>query len=177
MQRYKERGAKQNDLSKKHFPLTTRTPLQEPCHNLFVLQTTIPPIWLKRAKPPVCFNHIDGIVVFYFQVTAITLSFILHYDIRPMILLDNRSAKAIHSVRQMVAPFKEEPPKRLGFSLTHTHASLNNIDHIVAKLFTFVDDIHIHGTNGVCVFVLVDIVDVLSFKLIAVVVDLVFDVE
>ena len=45
--------------------------------------------------------------------------------------------------------------------LSDTHTSLNNVNNIVTKFFTLVDEIHIDGTNGVSILVVVDIVDIL----------------
>ena len=33
--------------------------------------------------------------------------------------------------------------------LSNTHTSLNDIHHIVAQFFTFLNDIHVDGTNGI----------------------------
>gem|GEM_PF-5640038 len=46
-------------------------------------------------------------------------------------------------------------------SLPRSHACFYDIDNVVAELFTFADDIHIHRTHLVGVFVVVHVVDVL----------------
>ena len=45
------------------------------------------------------------------------------------------------------------------------------------KLLALLDDIHIHGTDGVGIEMVVYIVDVLALQLVAIVVDFVLDVE
>lgn len=49
----------------------------------------------------------------------------------------------------------------LCFLLTHSHACFYHIDNIVAELLTLLNDVHIHRTNRVSVFMIVDIIDVL----------------
>ncbi len=61
--------------------------------------------------------------------------------------------------------------------LSYTHAGLHYVHHVVAELLAFLDDIHIHGTDGVGIEMVVYIVDVLALQLVAIVVDLVLDVE
>ena len=61
--------------------------------------------------------------------------------------------------------------------LSYTHTSLDYIHHVVAELLALLDDIHIHRTDGVGVEMVVYIVDVLALQLVAIVVDLVLDVE
>lgn len=61
--------------------------------------------------------------------------------------------------------------------LPYAHACFHDVDYIVAQLLAFLDDVHIHRADGVCVEVVVDIVDVLALQLVAVVVDFVLDVE
>ena len=61
--------------------------------------------------------------------------------------------------------------------LSYTHTSLYYVYHVVAEFLAFLDDIHIHGTDGVGIEMVVYIVDVLALQLVAVVVDLVLDVE
>ena len=61
--------------------------------------------------------------------------------------------------------------------LSYTHTSLYYVYHVVAELLAFLDDIHVHGTDGVGVEMVVYIVDVLALQLVAIVVDLVLDVE
>ena len=61
--------------------------------------------------------------------------------------------------------------------LSYTHAGLYYVYHIVAEFLAFLDDIHIHGTDGVGIEMVVYIVDVLALQLVAIVVDLVLDVE
>ena len=65
----------------------------------------------------------------------------------------------------------------LDLLLSETHAGLNDVDYIVGKLLTLVDNVHIDRTDGVSVLVIVDIGDVLRLQLVAVVVDLVLDIE
>ena len=65
----------------------------------------------------------------------------------------------------------------LSFMLSYTHAGLYYVYYIVAELLAFLDDIHIHGTDGVGIEMVVYIVDVLALQLIAIVVDFVLDVE
>ena len=61
--------------------------------------------------------------------------------------------------------------------LSYAHTSLYYVYHVVAELLAFLDDIHVHGTDGVGVEMVVYIVDVLALQLIAIVVDFVLDVE
>ena len=61
--------------------------------------------------------------------------------------------------------------------LSYTHAGLYYVYYVVAELLAFLDDIHIHRTDGVGVEMVVHIVDVLALQLVAVVVDLILDVE
>ena len=61
--------------------------------------------------------------------------------------------------------------------LSYTHAGLYYVYHIVAEFLAFLDDIHIHGTDGVGIEMIVYIVDVLALQLITIVVDFVLDVE
>ena len=61
--------------------------------------------------------------------------------------------------------------------LSYTHAGLYYVYHVVAKFLAFLDDIHIHGTDGVGIEMVVHIVDVLALQLITIVVDFVLDVE
>ena len=61
--------------------------------------------------------------------------------------------------------------------LSYTHAGLYYVYYIVAEFLAFLDDIHIHGTDGVGIEMVVYIVDVLALQLIAIVVDFVLDVE
>ena len=61
--------------------------------------------------------------------------------------------------------------------LSYTHTSLHYVYHVVAELLAFLDDVHIHRTDGVGVEMVVYIVDVLALQLIAIVVDFVLDVE
>ena len=61
--------------------------------------------------------------------------------------------------------------------LTGTQTGLNDVHHIVAQLLTLIDKVHIDGAYGVRVLVVVDVYDVLLFQLVAVVVDLILDVE
>ena len=58
----------------------------------------------------------------------------------------------------------------LCLALLGSHACLHNVDYVVAELLTFTHDIHIHRTDGVGVFVVVHVVDVLALELRAVVV-------
>ena len=61
--------------------------------------------------------------------------------------------------------------------LSYTHAGLHYVHHVVAELLAFLDDVHIHRTDGVGVEMVVYIVDVLALQLVAIVVDLILDVE
>ena len=61
--------------------------------------------------------------------------------------------------------------------LSYTHTSLHYVHHVVAEFLAFLDDIHVHRTDGVGVEMVVYIVDVLALQLIAIVVDFVLDVE
>ena len=61
--------------------------------------------------------------------------------------------------------------------LSYAHTSLYYVYHVVAELLAFLDDIHVHRTDGVGVEMVVYIVDVLALQLVAIVVDLVLDVE
>ena len=61
--------------------------------------------------------------------------------------------------------------------LSYTHAGLHYVHHVVAEFLAFLDDIHVHGTDGVGVEMVVYIVDVLTLQLVAIVVDFVLDVE
>ena len=61
--------------------------------------------------------------------------------------------------------------------LSYAHTSLYYVYHVVAELLAFLDDIHVHGTDGVGVEMVVYIVDVLALQLVAIVVDFVLDVE
>ena len=61
--------------------------------------------------------------------------------------------------------------------LSYTHTSLHYVHHVVAEFLAFLDDIHIHGTDGVGIEMVVYIVDVLALQLITIVVDFVLDVE
>ena len=61
--------------------------------------------------------------------------------------------------------------------LSYTHAGLYYVYHVVAKLLALLDDIHIHGTDGIGIEMVVHIVDVLALQLVAVVVDLILNVE
>ena len=61
--------------------------------------------------------------------------------------------------------------------LPDAHAGLHHVDHIVAQLLALLYDVHVHRADGVGVFVIVHVVDVLRLQLVAVVVDFVLDVE
>ena len=61
--------------------------------------------------------------------------------------------------------------------LSYAHTGLYYVYYIVAELLALLDDIHIHGTDGVGIEMVVYIVDVLALQLVAVVVDLILDVE
>ena len=61
--------------------------------------------------------------------------------------------------------------------LSYTHSCFHYVHHVVAELLALLDDIHIHRTDGVGVEMVVYIVDVLALQLVAIVVDLVLDVE
>ena len=62
-------------------------------------------------------------------------------------------------------------------TLSETHAGLNDVDYIVGEFLTLVDNVHIDRTDGVSVLMIVDVGDVLRLQLVAVVVDLVLDIE
>ena len=64
-----------------------------------------------------------------------------------------------------------------GFSLFCSHACFDNVDDVVAELLALADYIHVPRTYGVCVLMIVHIVDVLALKLVAIVVYLVLYVE
>ena len=49
----------------------------------------------------------------------------------------------------------------LCFLLSGSHASLNDVDDIVSEFFAFVDKVHVDCSDGVGIFVVVDVVDVL----------------
>ena len=61
--------------------------------------------------------------------------------------------------------------------LTHTHSCFNHIDDIVAQFLTFTHDIHVHSTDGIRILVVVHCIDILIAQLVAIVVNLVFDIE
>ena len=61
--------------------------------------------------------------------------------------------------------------------LSDTHTSRHYGHHVVAEFLAFLDDIHVHGTDGVGREMFVYIVDVLALQLIAIDVDFVLDVE
>ena len=61
--------------------------------------------------------------------------------------------------------------------LSYTHTSLHYVHHVVAEFLAFLDDVHIHRTDGVGVEMVVYIVDVLALQLVAIVVDFVLYVE
>ena len=61
--------------------------------------------------------------------------------------------------------------------LSYTHAGLYYVYYVVAELLAFLDDVHIHRTDGVGIEMVVYIVDVLALQLIAIVVDFVLNIE
>ena len=61
--------------------------------------------------------------------------------------------------------------------LSYTHSCLHYVHHVVAELLALLDDIHVHRADGISVEVVVHIVDVLALQLVAIIVDLVLDVE
>ena len=65
----------------------------------------------------------------------------------------------------------------LRFSLFGIHSCLNYINNIVAKLLTFLDEIHVHRADSVGIGMSIDIINVLCSQLIAIVVDFILDVE
>ena len=65
----------------------------------------------------------------------------------------------------------------LSRALTSTHACLHNVYDIVAKFLALVNDVHVHCANGVVVNMVVDIVDVLTAKLVAIVIDFILKVK
>ena len=62
-------------------------------------------------------------------------------------------------------------------TLSDSHAGLDDVHNIVGKLLALVDEIHVDGTYGVGVLVVVHVGDVLRLQLVAVVVDLVLDIK
>ena len=60
--------------------------------------------------------------------------------------------------------------------LSYTHSGLYYVYYVVAELLAFLNDIHVHGTDGVGVEMVVYIVDVLALQQVAIVVDVVLDV-
>lgn len=63
------------------------------------------------------------------------------------------------------------------FSLSHSHSSLGDIDHIVAELLTLLYDVHIHRSYTIGIEVVIDIIQVLVAKLVAIVIDFRLDIE
>lgn len=63
------------------------------------------------------------------------------------------------------------------FSLSHSHSSLSDIHYIVAELLALLDDVHIHRAHTVGIEMVIDIIEVLVAKLVAVVVDFRLDIE
>ena len=61
--------------------------------------------------------------------------------------------------------------------LPDTHAGLDDVHDVVGQFLALVDEVHVDGTHGVSVFVVVHVGDVLRLQLVAVVVDLVLDIE
>ena len=61
--------------------------------------------------------------------------------------------------------------------LSYAHTGLYYVYYIVAEFLAFLDDVHIHRTDGVGVEMVVYIVDVLALQLVAIVVELILDVE
>ena len=62
-------------------------------------------------------------------------------------------------------------------TLSDSHAGFDDVYYIVGKLLALVDEIHVDGTYGVGVLVVVHVGDVLRLQLVAVVVDLVLDIK
>lgn len=63
------------------------------------------------------------------------------------------------------------------FSLSHSHSSLGDIDHIVAELLTLLYDVHIHRSYTIGIEVVIDIIQILVAKLVAIVIDFRLDIE
>ena len=62
-------------------------------------------------------------------------------------------------------------------TLSDSHAGFDDVYYIVGKLLALVDEIHVDGTYGIGVLVVVHVGDVLRLQLVAVVVDLVLDIK
>ena len=62
-------------------------------------------------------------------------------------------------------------------TLSQSHAGFDDIHHIVAQFLALIDEIHVDGTYGVGIFMVVHISDVLRLQLIAVVVDFVLNIK
>ncbi len=62
------------------------------------------------------------------------------------------------------------------FFLLYTHAGFYYIEDVVAYGLALVEDVAVHGSDGVTVLLLVDVVEVLGLNHVAVVVDFVLDV-
>ena len=69
------------------------------------------------------------------------------------------------------------PILRILWPLSYAHSSLCNINYIVTKFLALRDDIHVDSTDGIGVFLLVDICDILTLELVTEVVDLSLNVE
>ena len=54
---------------------------------------------------------------------------------------------------------------------------LHDVDDIVADALAFIDDVHVHRTYGVGIFMVIDINGVSTAELVAIVVNFVFNVE
>lgn len=63
------------------------------------------------------------------------------------------------------------------FSLSHSYSSLGDIDHIVAELLTLLYDVHIHRAHTIGIEMVIDIIEILVAKLVAIVVDFRLDIE
>ena len=77
------------------------------------------------------------------------------------------ACKRRHPLKSAAKLYKNpRTAKRFGdyftfFHLSETHTSLNNIHHVVAKFLTLVDEVHVNGTNGVSILMVVHIGDIL----------------
>ena len=61
--------------------------------------------------------------------------------------------------------------------LSETHTGFDDVDDVVGEFLTLVDEVHIDGADGIGVFVVVHVGDVLRLQLVAIVVDLMLNIE
>ena len=64
-----------------------------------------------------------------------------------------------------------------GFCLLDTYTCFDHINHIIAQLFAFLHDIHVHGAHGIGLEMVVHIIYILTPELVALVINLIFYVE